>query len=68
MAEEMGFLVRDADNKLRGTAQMQSEQDVLAFFQSLPAKDQERLFSKMGGAFAQQNAVKAIQTKRVKKS
>ena len=68
MAEEMGFLVRDADNKLRGTAQMQSEQDVLAFFQSLPAKDQERLFSKMGGAFAQQKTVNALRRKGAKKA
>lgn len=51
-AENMGLLVRDADNVLRPAAQMENEQAVLDFVAKLPAAKQERLFAQFARLMA----------------
>lgn len=56
LAEEMGLLVRDADNLLRPAAQLQSEQNVRDYGNGLSIKQQEALVAKMAADLAERKA------------
>jgi integrase len=47
IAENMGLLVRDADNRLRSTAELKRTDDVMEFFQNLSKTDRESLMTSM---------------------
>lgn len=64
LAEEMGLLVRDADNLLRPVAQLESEQNVREYGLGLTLKQQEALVAKMAADLAERKAT----SKRRKKA
>jgi len=53
MAEKLGLLVRDADNKLRSATDLKNSDDFLKFFEMLPKRHREQLMAQMAVTMAQ---------------